>query len=118
MRASVTSADVGLSLDHCRPLVYRAETSLLGSIHSSFVKKREQSSSAMKTELKRKGISKTSFHKDGITAGTKSAAEMEHIIDATPVVSALLQPGTKSIFKSYFCVAGGERQRPKFVVQE
>lgn len=93
-----TSADVGLSLEDCQPLLYRAETLLLGYVHSLFLNKRKQSSSMMTVKRQSQKVTRVSFDKERVKAAEESVGKVKDVIDVTPTASRTLRP------EAYFAI--------------
>lgn len=98
VRRLAASADVKPFLDDHRLLVYRARTPWLGSVRTSFVKKREPSSSSMmRIGIQSKKLTTTSFDEGG-KAAARSTAKVENVIETTLAAVGALWPEIDSAF--------------------
>lgn len=86
-----TSAEVGLSLEKHRPLVYTSEAALFDSVHSSLVQKRKPSSSKTTSQHSSKKMRKSSPDEKHVKDAVRSLALVEDVIDATAATSSALR---------------------------
>lgn len=75
-----SSGNVGLFLEDWRPLVYRAESSRLGSVHSFSVKTKTSPGSFMKTGRQSKEANGTGFDETCVKLAAESKAKAEDVI--------------------------------------
>lgn len=98
VRSSATSDKVGLSLEDHQQLLYRAGAQRLGSVHTSSVKNRKQSSSVMTIAHQRKMFTRTTFEEGGQGA-LESVAKQEYIRGVTTAESGPLEAEAESAFQ-------------------
>lgn len=89
VRRPATSAHVVILQEDHRTLVYKAEASPLGFVHTSFLKKRKPSTSMMTTGLQRKKVTRASFD-ERVKVAAENVAKVEDVTDVTTAVSGAL----------------------------
>lgn len=99
VRLPALSADVGLSAED-QPFVYRAGARGLDSVHSSSVKRREQSSSLMTFRRQGKKETRTSFD-EGLKGAAESVAKVKNLIGVTLAAFGTLQPEAELAFQVF-----------------
>lgn len=92
---SATTANVVLSPEDLQSFLYRAGSLLLGSGHSSSVKKRKPSSTTVTIRRQSKKVTRNSIDKV-IKAAAESVTKMETVIRLTSAASDAIQPEAES----------------------
>lgn len=98
LRSPAAPADLGLSLEHHQQVVYKAGTSRLGSIYTSFVEKRELSSLMMTAGCQSKKMA-IANSEERVRAAAESVAKVEDFDDVTTAALGALQPYALSAFQ-------------------